>query len=149
MNIKDIFNFIEITDSISTSGQPTPFEFQTIADAGFQHVINLAMHDSDNALPEEGSFVAEAGMNYFHIPVPFDAPTKEHLQIFLKQMSILEGDKIWVHCALNYRISAFMQHYQRSVLHRSEEQIIPIISSWEPSEAWLDFMQLHPSRLFI
>ncbi|KAG1661908.1 Amino-acid acetyltransferase [Nymphon striatum] len=55
----------------------------------FQHVINLAMHDSDNALPEEGSFVAEAGMNYFHIPVSFEAPTEDHLRLFLKQMRIL------------------------------------------------------------
>ncbi|WP_299879082.1 protein tyrosine phosphatase family protein [uncultured Cocleimonas sp.] len=142
MSIKDIFNFIEISDAISTSGQPTPFEFEVIANAGFQHVINLAMHDSDNALPEEGSFVAEAGMNYFHIPVPFDAPTIDHLQLFLKQMSILEGDKVWVHCALNHRISAFMQHYQRSVMHRTEDEIIPMVATWKPSEVWQEFIKL-------
>ena len=103
------------------------------------------MPDSDNALPEEGILVTETGMNYFHIPVPFDAPTIDHLHLFLKQMRVLEGDKVWVHCALNWRVSAFMLHYQRSVLHRTEDEIIPIIASWQPQEIWQDFMKLDPS----
>ena len=142
MLINNILNTIQITENIYTSGQPTPDQFQIIADVGYQNIINLAMPDSTNALPDEGGFVSEASMNYFHIPVPFDAPTREHLQLFLKLMRILEGEMIWVHCALNWRVSAFMQHYQRSVLKLDETQQTPMLESWEPDDIWLAFLAI-------
>jgi hypothetical protein len=37
-------------------------------------VINLAMPNSENAIPEEGYIVTARSMTYVHIPVPFDAP---------------------------------------------------------------------------
>jgi protein tyrosine phosphatase (PTP) superfamily phosphohydrolase (DUF442 family) len=142
MSLDIILNTIKITENIATSGQPSPIQFQHIADAGYQHVINLAMPDSTNALPDEGGFVSEAGMNYFHIPVPFEAPTREHLELFLKLMNSLEGDKIWVHCALNWRVSAFMQHYQKSTLKLAANKCIPILESWNPDEIWQDFLAI-------
>ena len=139
---KDILNTIIINDRIYTSGQPSPNQFAEIAEAGFSSVVNLAMPDSTNALPDEGGFITEAGMNYFHIPVPFEAPTREHLNLFLKLMKILEGDKIWVHCALNWRVSAFMAHYQKHVLALSELEVVPMLETWEPDEVWQDFLKL-------
>jgi protein tyrosine phosphatase (PTP) superfamily phosphohydrolase (DUF442 family) len=140
MSINNILNTIIISDNIGTSGQPTPNQFLDIADADYRTVINLAMPDSDNALPDEGGFVSELGMNYFHIPVPFDAPTAEHLSLFVKLMEALDGEKVWVHCALNMRVSAFMQHYQTAVLKRSDNKIVPILESWQPNDIWLKFM---------
>ncbi|HIO97215.1 MAG TPA: hypothetical protein EYG71_04740 [Leucothrix sp.] len=61
MAVENILNFIEVSELISTSGQPSPHQFEEIADAGFSTVINLAMPDSTNALPDEGGFVTEAG----------------------------------------------------------------------------------------
>jgi len=143
MSIDNILNTIIISDNIGTSGQPSPKQFQDIADAGYTSVINLAMPDSTNALPDEGGYVSEAGMNYFHIPVPFDAPTRKHLSLFLKLMKSTEGQKVWVHCALNMRVSAFMQHYQRSVLKSNEADFIPMLESWEPEKVWLEFLALY------
>ena len=142
MPFDNILNTIHITDTISTSGQPTPEQFQQIADAGYQHIINLAMPDSTNSLLDEGGFVSEAGMNYFHFPVPFDEPTATHLHLFMKLLKILEGEKIWIHCALNYRVSAFMQHYQTQVLKLAETQRVPMIKSWEPDEIWQKFLTI-------
>ncbi len=42
------------------------------------------MPESSNALTDEAGFVSEAGLDYFHIPVPFDEPTKAHLHLFMK-----------------------------------------------------------------
>ena len=144
MKTENIDNFIQISKHIATSGQPTPRQFSEIAAAGFTSVINLAMPDSNNALPDEGGFVTELGMNYFHIPVPFEAPKREHLELFLKLMRVLENEKLWVHCALNMRVSAFMQHYQKSVLKRSEADCIPMLAGWEPEAVWQDFLRLTP-----
>jgi len=137
-----ILNYLKITENISTSGQPAPDQFKMIADAGFSSVINLAMPDSTNALPDEGGFVVEQGMNYFHIPVPFDAPTVKHLDLFLKLMEMLAGEKIWVHCALNWRVSAFMYHYQTSILQLPDNKRIPMLKSWEPDAIWKEFLAL-------
>ncbi|MEE9328007.1 MAG: protein tyrosine phosphatase family protein [Cocleimonas sp.] len=142
MPINTILNTIIINDNIGTSGQPTPTQFLDIADADYRTVINLAMPDSDNALPEEGSFVTELGMNYFHIPVPFDAPTAEHLLLFFKLMKTVKNEKVWVHCALNMRVSAFMQHYQKSILKLDEADCIPILKNWKPDKIWQDFLKI-------
>lgn len=101
-------NFYQVTEDIGTSGQPTREQFADIARQGYSSVINLAMHDSDNAIPEEGNIVASLGLSYFHIPVPFDQPTAEHVKKFIRLMKVLEGEKIFVHCALNARVSAFV-----------------------------------------
>ncbi len=142
MSLNSILNTIVINERISTSGQPSPSQFEEIAKAGFTSVINLAMPDSTNALPDEGGFVSEARMNYFHIPVPFDTPTHAHLNLFLKIMKALEKDKIWIHCALNWRVSAFMRHYQRGILKLPEAERVPMLESWQPDEVWQDFLDL-------
>ncbi|MCG8485969.1 MAG: phosphatase, partial [Chromatiales bacterium] len=74
MAIENITNYIRISDRIASSGQPEEQQFKDIAQAGFQVVINLAMPNSDNAIPEEGYIVTARKMSYVHIPVPFDAP---------------------------------------------------------------------------
>jgi len=144
---KGILNTIIINEGICTSGQPSPNQFTEIAETGFTSVINLAMPDSTNALPDEGGFVTEAGMNYFHIPVPFAAPTRQHLKLFLKLIKTLEEEKVWVHCALNWRVSAFMAHYQKQVLALSELEVVPMLESWEPDEIWQDFLKLNLDTL--
>ncbi len=71
--VEDIINFFSATDNIGTGGQPTPGQLADVAEAGYTTVINLAMHDSDNALRDKGSIVSSLGMDYVHIPVPFEA----------------------------------------------------------------------------
>ena len=144
---KGILNTIVINDRIATSGQPSPNQFAEIANADFTSVINLAMPDSTNALPDEGGFVSEVGMNYFHIPIPFDAPTRAHLSLFLKLMKTLEKEKIWVHCALNWRVSAFMAHYQKGTLKLSEAERVPMLESWQPDEVWQEFLSLYAKKM--
>ena len=136
MSIQDIFNYHQATDQIATSGQPLAEEFKDIATNGYQAVVNLAMHDSDDAIADEGSIVASLRMTYFHIPVPFDAPTSEHLRIFINIMECLQGKKVWVHCALNYRVSAFMYHYLRLHGFSPEEARSPIFEYLRPDEIW-------------
>lgn len=91
------------------------------------------MHNSDNAIPEEGNIVAALGMSYFHLPVPFDQPTAEHLKKFIRVMNALEGEKVFVHCAINARVSAFMYKYLTLVKGQSiETATSPILRQWWP-----------------
>ena len=104
MSIENILNYIQVSDRIASSGQPEAHQFEDIADAGYEVVINLAMPDSKNAIPEEGNIVASLNMTYLQIPVPFNAPDVSHLRDFIKVVRSLSHRRVWVHCAFNYRV---------------------------------------------
>ncbi len=131
--LKAITNYVPITDDIGTSGQPTQEQFADISAAGYQLVINLALPTSDNAISNEGSIVTELGMSYWHLPVKFDAPTLQELQLFCATLEAWRGKKIWVHCVVNARVSAFVYQYLRHArgldLHAARS---PILDKWEP-----------------
>ena len=83
----DIFNFLAIDDSLSTSGQPTEAQISELAKEGYDVIINLALHDDPRySLPDETAYVGSLGMQYIHIPVQFDAPLKSDLVAFFKAM---------------------------------------------------------------
>ena len=108
-------------------------------------MVNLAMHNTDNAIPEEGNIDAALGMSYFHIPVPFDQPTAEHVKQFIRLMNALEGEKVFVHCAVNARVSAFMYKYLTlSKGQAGESSTSPILKKWLPTmdDAWKSIMNL-------
>ena len=115
-----IKNALNVTPNIASSGQPTIDEFEQIAEQGVQVIINLAMPDSTSAIENEGSIVTSLGMTYIHIPVPFDAPSQTHLEQFLNIMKAFSAHKIWVHCAMNYRASAFLYLYCRSSSEKNQ-----------------------------
>ena len=141
--IENITNYIRISDRIASSGQPEEQQFKDIAQAGFQVVINLAMPNSDNAIPEEGYIVTARKMSYVHIPVPFDAPDVEHLKNFIGIMKGIQDKKIWVHCVVNKRVSAFLYQYQKLVHGMSHEEAAKVmLSTWQPNEVWQKFMKL-------
>jgi protein tyrosine phosphatase (PTP) superfamily phosphohydrolase (DUF442 family) len=141
----DIRNFIQMTEAIGTSGQPTVEQFDEIAKAGYSSVVNLAMPDSDDAIADEGNIVTSLGMKYVHIPVPFDNPTKEHLREFMRVMRAMDGEKVWVHCVVNARVSAFMYHYLRMDKGQDDNAAKnQLLRRWEPrmDAVWTKFMQL-------
>ena len=51
--LETILNFHLITNTIGIAGQPTKTQFADIKNANFSVVVNLAMPDSTNALPDE------------------------------------------------------------------------------------------------
>lgn len=143
MDIQAIYNFVQLTDTIATSGQPLENEFPLIAQSGHKAVVNIAMHNSDDAVENEGHIVTALGMSYFHIPVPFDAPKIDHLRLFIQVMECFRGDKVWAHCAANYRVSAFMYQYLKlSYGLASKEAKSSIFEFWNPDDVWQSIMEL-------
>ena len=98
-----------IDDRLVTSGQPTEAQLGAIADAGYATVINLGLHDDPRySLPDERATVEGLGLAYVHIPVAFGAPTEDDLLRFFDAMRAHAGQRLWVHCAANLRVSAFL-----------------------------------------
>jgi protein tyrosine phosphatase (PTP) superfamily phosphohydrolase (DUF442 family) len=110
--LSEIYNYRQIGPTLATSGQPDEQELAAIAAAGYEVVLNIALHDDARySLPDEEGAVRALGMRYLHIPVLFDAPTLRDFDRFCQAMEDNSGAKLWVHCAANKRVSAFLGLY--------------------------------------
>jgi protein tyrosine phosphatase (PTP) superfamily phosphohydrolase (DUF442 family) len=142
-SLQSIFNFQLINDQLATSGQPTIEQFRDIRRAGYQLVVNLALPTSTNAIENEQSIVESLGMQYIHIPVEWENPTLNDFENFLMAMNTNADRPIFVHCAMNMRVSAFMYLYQRIHRHLSDEQAkVNLEKIWLPNETWQQFIQM-------
>ena len=139
-----LLNFHQFTPRIGTAGHPKPEDFLGIAAAGYQVIINLAMHDADDAIAEEGSLVSKAGMSYFHLPVPWEAPTADHLKTFICIMDALDDKQVLVHCQVNARVSAFMLKYLTFKGVSEANATTPLMQKWKPQmdDNWKAFLAL-------
>lgn len=97
---------------VITAGLPTEQQFAQLAQAGIKTVINLIPNDNPNALKNEQQIVTQLGMNYHNISVDWQHPTKEDVEQFFILMKQNGDAPVLVHCAANYRASAFYYLYQ-------------------------------------
>jgi len=138
--IEDIRAFLRV-DDFGTSGMPKPEHFEQIAGAGFKTVINLALPTSDNALANEGDLVTRAGMSYVHIPVLFDAPKRSDYEQFENVLNAVRHEPVFVHCAANMRVSAFLFLYRvRNNLATRASAETDLRKIWEPDAIWRAFI---------
>jgi protein tyrosine phosphatase (PTP) superfamily phosphohydrolase (DUF442 family) len=137
----DVMNYQQVDQRIATSGQPKRTEFPQIAESGFGTVINLGLPSSEGAILDEGGLVTSAGMNYFHIPVEWQAPKLSQFLLFSSVMNAQLEEKVWVHCALNMRTSCFVYLYR--VVHQGvspEVAMEAVRKVWQPNEIWSGFI---------
>lgn len=141
-SIEDTYNYLKISDSLTTSGQPTESQFHLIRESGYGTVINLAPTSViENSLTTEAQLLDELGIEYIHIPVDFKNPTEENFERFVRSMEARLDQKVWVHCAANARVSAFIYRYRCSVLGESEQAAKTDLSKiWEPMGVWKKFI---------
>jgi protein tyrosine phosphatase (PTP) superfamily phosphohydrolase (DUF442 family) len=140
--LTEIYKFRSLGDKLGTAGQPTEAQLRQVHEAGFDTVINLALPTSDNALPNEGSIVTALGMTYVHIPVNFKSPASQDFRSFSRVMQALDGHRVFVHCAANMRVSAFMYLYRvmfKDVPASEARQDLNAI--WQPDDVWSKFIE--------
>ncbi len=140
--MEDVYNFLKISDTIATSGQPTLEQFSAIKKAGYQVIVNLALPESPNALKDEKQIVESQGMQYVHIPVVWENPTIENVKEFFSLMEANTDKKVFVHCAANMRVSAFMYLYRHIHQGISDEDAKKDLQKiWIPNEIWQSFIE--------
>lgn len=140
--MRDILSFLAISDRLGTAGQPGRAQFVAIAAAGYEAVVNLAMPDSTGALADEAGLVREQGMEYVHIPVAWEAPALDDLERFLAVMDRFRDKQVFVHCAMNMRVSCFVLLYR--VLRLGvplDEAWQTMLKIWQPDPVWTSFME--------
>ncbi len=169
--IEQIYNYLKLSDSVATGGQPTEAQFSLIKEAGYQVVVNLARPDSPKALPNEQTIVESLGMRYVPIPVDWENPTLENVARFFSLMEAICADApnvatadarrlanaslslsqqrfaiatqpVFVHCAANMRVSALMYLYRLIYEGISDEQAKSDLQKiWTPNDTWQAFIQ--------
>src|SRR5712664_2721765 len=140
--LSEIYNFRSLGAKLATGGQPTEAQLRLIREAGIDTVINLALPTSDNALPNEGSTVTGLGMSYIHIPVNFQTPASQDFRAFCGVMHAFEGRRVFVHCAANMRVSAFVYLYR--VMFKdvpASEARRDLNAIWHPDDVWSKFIE--------
>jgi len=140
--LEGIYNYVEISEKLHTSGQPTEKQYPLLKSAGFTTVVNLAPHNAENSLADEAALADKLGIRYIHIPVDFKNPTDEDFVEFTKAVQSQGEEKLWVHCAANMRVSAFIYRYRCTVLGEGREIAQQDMDKiWEPFGVWKKFVK--------
>ncbi len=152
MSTQEIYNYRRVTDQISTGGQPSEEQLRAAAAEGFKTVINLATINPRYSLEDEAGLVRSLDMTYHHIPVEWEHPQASDLATFETVVQDLPEGKTLIHCAANFRVTAFYSLYAMKHLDWSEAQAAEFRASiWEGSdypiwEKFIDDMKLKLRR---
>jgi protein tyrosine phosphatase (PTP) superfamily phosphohydrolase (DUF442 family) len=122
MGAQEIFNYVEINDRLSTAGQPTEEQLRDLAAEGFTAVINLAPVNPAYTPADEAGLLRAQGVDYTYIPVDWNNPTDADFVAFEEAMTRLSGEKVLIHCAANFRVTAFYTLYAQKHLGWSRAQ---------------------------
>lgn len=130
----DVRNWQRRDDQVTTSGKLEAKDVSRLAAIGVRHVVNLALDDHPEALADERTLLEDSGIEYTHIPVPFDAPTHSHLDE-LRTVLDREQAPVHVHCIMNYRVAAFFYLLDLDKGVSEHEARVRMGEIWDPLES--------------
>jgi protein tyrosine phosphatase (PTP) superfamily phosphohydrolase (DUF442 family) len=144
VSTEQIYNYRKVDDQFITGGQPREEQIKAAAAEGFRRVINLATINPRYSLPDEDGLVRSLGMAYHHIPVDWEQPTEADFAMFERVMQSVGDDKTLIHCAANFRVTAFYSLYAMKHLGWSQSRAEEFRASiWKGSDfpVWETFIQ--------
>lgn len=144
--MQGFINFRQNSDLISSSGAITEQGVSKLAQLNYQLVINLLPESSEKAHPNEQLAVEFNNINYCYIPVDFNNPKESEYQQFCEILNTHQQFKTHIHCAYNYRASAFYAMYAFENMQWSKQQALSFINDlWQPKEhvVWWELLQDH------
>lgn len=127
----DIRAWQRLDAATTTSGRLEVHDPERLAAIGVKRVINLALDDHPEALPDEAGRLAALGIDYVHIPVPFDAPDDSHFSAFQAAVDGADGP-VHVHCIMNWRVSAFFHRRNLAAGMAAEQADAVLAQQWDP-----------------
>lgn len=143
MDIESSYNFRRINERLTTSGVVPEEGLTALATQGYDVVINLLPETSEFAVPNERAIVESQKIEYINIPVDFKQPTQTDFEKFTAALDRVRDKKIHIHCAVNYRVSAFYSLYEFKRGNFSAGQVNKFIGDiWQPIEhpGWDEFI---------
>ncbi len=134
-SVEEAYNFKAIDTAVATAGVLSPAQLAVLGKEGYEAVINLLPVSSDYAVAGEERIVVEQGIAYHYLPVDFAAPSDADYAAFVRAVDACAGKRVLIHCAANYRVSAFYAIYAHEHLSWSASRARAHIESiWNPAE---------------
>lgn len=127
-------NVVAVNATLVTAGQPTRESLLQLGEQGYTAVIYLAPGDSPDAVRDEQQILQQQGIEFVHVPIPWQSPEPRHFEATAEALHRLRGKKVLLHCQMNMRASAFAFLYR--AIHLRED----------PAAAWADVKQLWTPR---
>ena len=143
MNIETSYNFRKIHDDLTTSGVVRPDCLKTLASQGYEVLVNLMPDASEYAVADERAIVKSQKLEYIYIPVDFKQPKHSDFVQFSEALDRVLDKKVHIHCAANYRVSAFYALYAANRGYWSPDRAWKfILEVWQPAEhsGWSEFI---------
>lgn len=150
MSTEEIFNYRLVNEHLIIGGQPTEEQLKSAAKEGFTTVINLATYSPGHSLTDEAGLVQSLGMAYHHIPVAWDNPQTSDFEEFENVYKQYSAEKTVIHCAANFRVTAFYALYALKNLGWTEAQADAFRASiWQGSNfpVWEQFISQMKTRI--
>ncbi|MGB1842254.1 MAG: protein tyrosine phosphatase family protein [Longimicrobiales bacterium] len=109
--LETVRNFQIVDETLSSAGQIAYDQIPLLAEEGYEVVVNV------------------------HIPVDWERPELEDVEMFFDVMQANEGRHVFVHCFANMRASAFVYMYRTLVEGVPEEEARATMNEvWDPGE---------------
>jgi len=150
MSIDASYNFRRVDERLTTSGIVNVEQLRELRDQGYGAVINLKPDIEAEIGADEGAIVRDQGIDYVYLPVDFDEPTHADFEAFTAAMDAHAGETVHVHCAANYRVTAFYSVYALERGLWTEDEADRFVRDvWDPSEfpAWHAFIEDERARI--
>jgi protein tyrosine phosphatase (PTP) superfamily phosphohydrolase (DUF442 family) len=150
MSTREIYNYRKVNDRLITGGQPNEDQLRSAASEGFTTVINLVPLNPGHPLEDEAGLVHSLGMTYHYIPVDWEDPQASDFQAFERVMQQSSDAKTLLHCAANFRVTAFYSLYALKHLGWTEAQADAFRASiWQGSDypTWETFVADMKARI--
>ncbi len=140
MTLQSITNFLAYSERIGSGGQPNSQQFVAIQEEGYEAILSLLPDRPPYFLGEEER-VHALGVEFARIPVEWDAPQLAQLEAFFEIMNQWRERRVFVHCAMNMRVSAFLYLYHTLSEDVNELEAHSKMSQiWEPEGVWEEFI---------
>ncbi|CAB9495058.1 conserved exported protein of unknown function [Alteromonas macleodii] len=137
--LSTLTNYQKNAPFMYSSGLPDASHLSLLKEEGVTHVIDLIPGNRSSEILT----TSELGLDYFNVPVDWEAPT---LANFLNYAAFMQSvdvkkDKVLTHCKLNWRGAAFTYLYRINVLGESEQTAkTDLMAIWHPNPTWYAFM---------
>ena len=93
-------NYAVVDKYLSRSAQPQKEDFEWLKEQGVTDIFNFRTNLAHDATFDEKTEVEKLGMKYHNIPSITDAPTRDNINRFLREMKevILRNGNAHMHC---------------------------------------------------
>ena len=99
-----------VTPTVLLAAQPQPDDWQRLAEAGIQTVLNIRSDPARAAV--QGANAEAAGLRYIHAPWPAYELNPEHLAEFAALVEAPETGAVCIHCRSATRVGLLWMLYR-------------------------------------